>query len=233
MWSYDTWGAHGRPVILLHSVLFDRAMWWPIAADLRTEATMIAVDLPGHGTSPGRGRYDPEALVADLAHLLHGLGTTRAPVVVGHGGAAGLAELFAVRFAAHALVTVDAVAPSGFAAPVGVDQVWRYLAAMSADSLPPSYRGLVTAAADPALLAGYLDCVTAGRPGPGEPQATCQRLEIRSQRPGAEELAAVAPWRRVVYQVPGRFAHLADVPRFVADLRSVLLPAYSPRSRQS
>jgi pimeloyl-ACP methyl ester carboxylesterase len=220
-------------VVLLHPVLFDRTMWWPIAADLRTEGTMIAVDLPGHGTSPGRGRYDPEVLVEDLAHLLHGLGMTRAPVVVGHGSAAGLAALFSVRFAAHALVTVDAVDEFRFPAPIGVDHVWRYLASMPADPLPPPYRGLVAATPDPALLSGYVGCITAGRPAlteacPEEESLPlmCQRLEVRSQRPPGRSrapfTAPARPWRSVVYQVPGRFAHLADVPRFVSDLRSVL-----------
>jgi pimeloyl-ACP methyl ester carboxylesterase len=230
-WSYDTWGRHGRPVVLLHPVLFDRTMWWPIAADLRTEGTMIAVDLPGHGTSPSRDRYDPEALVEDLAHLLHGLGMTRAPVVVGHGSSAGLAALFAARFATHAVVTVDPVTELGFDAPVGVDHVWRYLAAMPADPLPPHYRGLVTAAPDPALLAGYVGCIagrltSAGaRPGAASIPLTCECLEIYSQQPTGKTpavAAAAGPWRSVVYEVPGRFAHLADVPRFVSDLRSVL-----------
>jgi pimeloyl-ACP methyl ester carboxylesterase len=229
-WGYDTWGRHGRPVILLHPVLFDRTMWWPIAADLRTTATMIAVDLPGHGTSPARSCYDPEVLVDDLAHLLHGMGMTCAPVMVGHGSSAGLATLFAARFATHAVVTVDAVTGVGCDPPGGVDQVWRYLAALPADPLPPSYRALVTASPDPTLLAGYADCMnttlTEARPGTAPAPLTCSRLEVYSQRPPATEHGAVAgltgPWRSVVYQVPGRFAHLADVPRFVSDLRSML-----------
>ncbi|GAA3347333.1 hypothetical protein GCM10020358_61720 [Amorphoplanes nipponensis] len=224
--GYDTWGAHGRPVLLLHAPLFDRTMWWPVAADLRTEATMIAVDLPGHGASPGRDHYHPEAVVEDLAHLVHGLGATRAPVVVGHGGSAGLAALFAVRFAAHALVTVDACAGPGGGTPVDGDHVRRYLATMPADALPPSYRGLVTAKPDPALLAGYLGCGAAGPPGSAGPDAgrlppAVRRLDVHSQgTPG--ETAAVPGSRTVVYGVPGRFAHLADVPRFGSDVRSVL-----------
>jgi hypothetical protein len=75
-WSYDTWGGNGRPVILIHSILFDRAMWWPLAAELRTDCAVIAVDLPCHGTAPGRACYDPAVLVAELAQLLHELGAT-------------------------------------------------------------------------------------------------------------------------------------------------------------
>lgn len=219
-WSYDCWGRNGRPVLLLHSVLFDRTVWWPVAADLRTECTVIAVDLPGHGTSPSRSRYDPEVLVADLAHLLHGLGTTRAPVVVGHGSSAGLAALFAVRFAAHAMVSVDAFAEPGLGGPAR-EHVDRYLAAMSADGLPACYRTLVTARPDPELLAGYAGCMPSPAHAYPDGTASCPRLEVYSQRAPAGNSGA-GQGRRVGYRVPGRFAQLADVPRFVADLRSVL-----------
>jgi len=53
---YDRWGSFGRPVVLLHGLLFDRTMWWPVAADLAatTSCTIVAPDLPGHGQSPLR-----------------------------------------------------------------------------------------------------------------------------------------------------------------------------------
>jgi pimeloyl-ACP methyl ester carboxylesterase len=107
-WAYDLWGRHGRPVLLIPAILFDRLLWWPAAADLRPYATVVAVDLPGHGESAARDRYDPDELVDDLARLVAGLGSTRAPVVVGHGASAALAVHFAARYATHAVVTVDA-----------------------------------------------------------------------------------------------------------------------------
>jgi pimeloyl-ACP methyl ester carboxylesterase len=66
-WSYDTWGTNGRPVILIPTVLFPRSSWWPVAADLRPHATVIAVDLPGHGSSTRRRGYPAEVIVDDLA----------------------------------------------------------------------------------------------------------------------------------------------------------------------
>jgi pimeloyl-ACP methyl ester carboxylesterase len=214
-WSYDTWGHNGRPVILLHAVLFDRTMWWPAAADLRRDCTMIAVDLPGHGASPARARYDPEALVAELAQLLHDLGMTRAPIVVGHGSSAALAALFARRFAAHACVTVDAVAPPMVEPPVTAEHVDTYLAALRAEALPPYFHTLVAARPSPALLEGYARCLSAAAQacGGGTP-----RLQVYSQPPPA----STGRQRSEVYHVPGRFAHLADVRRFGYDLRSVL-----------
>jgi pimeloyl-ACP methyl ester carboxylesterase len=232
-WSYDTWGGNGRPVILIHSILFDRAMWWPAAAELRTDCTVIAVDLPGHGTSPGRARYDPAVLVAELAQLLHELGATQAPVVVGHGTSSGLAALFATRFVAHAVITVDAAA--GFCPPISLDAVNRYLATMAVDRLPSHFRTLVTARPDHALLAGYLarmpDALHSEvdiRPEkrPHSAPSRQSHLAVHSQRPVTGDRHPVrsfgGQWRSAIYDVPGHFAHLADVQRFAADVRSVL-----------
>jgi pimeloyl-ACP methyl ester carboxylesterase len=232
-YSYDTWGRNGRPVLLLHGLLFDRAMWWPAAAELRTDATVIAVDLPGHGTSPARATYDPHAVVTDLAHLLHDLHLTMAPVVVGHGTSAGLAALFAARFFTHAVVLVDAPTEPRHRS-TGVD-MGGYLDAMRTDELPASYRHLVTARADPALFAAYTACLPEvlrteadtcldGAPRAG-PRAR-HHLAVYSREPcGGARYPVTVPagvWRSTVYDVPGRFAHLADVHRFAADIRAAL-----------
>jgi pimeloyl-ACP methyl ester carboxylesterase len=133
-------------VLLIPTVLFDLSMWWPVAADLRPHATVVAVDLPGHGTSRRRSRYDPHELVDDLAGLTAHLGLTQAPIVVGHGTAAGLAELFATRYATHAVVTVDATSQ------VPADHR-QYLAGMAAETLPGPDRllRLVRALPDPPI----------------------------------------------------------------------------------
>lgn len=207
VWTYDTWGRHGRPVLLLPAVLFDRATWWPVPADLRPHATVLAVDLPGHGGSDPRPRYDPRELVDDLAGLIADLRLTRAPVVVGHGTAAGLATLFAARYAVHALVTVDA----DTAVPAERDD---YLRGMCLDTLPDAYRPLAGAADDPDLLRAYARCVTAA------PPATARHLAVHSQPPPVRPDPGGT--RLEVYDVPGRFAHLLDPDRFVRDLLTLL-----------
>jgi pimeloyl-ACP methyl ester carboxylesterase len=234
-WSYDTWGRNGRPVIFLHAILFDRAMWWPVAAELRAQCTAVAVDLPGHGTSPARSRYHPDALVEDLAHLLHDLGATQAPIIVGHGASAGLAVLFAARYVTHAVITVDAADLSGGPTPAAT-ATGDYLSSMGAHHLPPYYRTLATARPESALLAGYADCLPeALKTAQDSPPRTTRQhrhLAVYSQQPqSAARYPLTVPsghWRSEVYDVPGRFAHLLDVHRFASDVRSELSATHGP-----
>jgi pimeloyl-ACP methyl ester carboxylesterase len=218
--SYDLWGVNGRPVLLLPALLFDRVMWWPVAADLRPYATVIAPDLPGHGDSTRPRRYDPDDIVADLAELVDHLGVRQAPVVVGHASAAALAERFAASYATHAVITVDPL-PSVIAdAPADPDS---YLAAMQLDAIPQQYRELIRPAADTSLWAAYTACRSIARQ-PNMVAAACTHLTVYSNTPAQLDTttAAPAPQRNAVYDVAGRFPHLANVTRFVSDLRSLL-----------
>lgn len=214
LWCYDQWGRHGRPLILIPAVLFGRASWWPAAADLRPHATVIAVDLPGHGDSAGRDRYEADDLVDDLAELIAHLDLRLAPVVVAHGCSAGLAARFAHRYAVHAVVTVDPClrAPADPA---------RYLREMQPEAVPEQVRDLAAPAADPDLLAGYRAC-TASWPAGTPAESRHARLAVHSRPPAAEVRSALSGWRHEVYGVPGRFAHLADPDRFAPDVRDLL-----------
>jgi pimeloyl-ACP methyl ester carboxylesterase len=137
---YDRWGRFGRPVLLLHGLLFDRTMWWPVAAELATSArcTVLAPDLPGHGDTPGRAGHDPAVVAGDLAGLVHRLDLHRAPIVVGHAESAGLAAAFADRFAVHQVLTVDDLGPAG-----------------GRTEIPEHYRPYARRRHDPDLLAAY------------------------------------------------------------------------------
>jgi pimeloyl-ACP methyl ester carboxylesterase len=118
---YDRWGAYGRPVLLLHGLLFDRTMWWPVAAELATASscTVVAPDLPGHGQTPPREDCPPSRIARDLATLINNLDLHRAPVIVGHATAAPLAHAFASAYATHHVLTLDEPAET----PAGVDDV--------------------------------------------------------------------------------------------------------------
>ncbi|MFC7528595.1 alpha/beta fold hydrolase [Actinoplanes sp. GCM10030250] len=148
---YDRWGAFGRPVVLLHGLLYDRTMWWPVAADLAlgNSCSVIAVDLPGHGQSATRGDYDLDALTQDLAVLIAGLDLHRAPVVVGHGESALLADAFAGAYATRAVLTFDE--------PVAelAETVEQHLAAADLGTIPAPYRQFAVVREDPTLLRAY------------------------------------------------------------------------------
>ncbi len=145
---YDRWGAFGRPVVLLHGLLYDRTMWWPVAADLGNTCSVVAVDLPGHGQSAPRGDYAIDALTADLAVLINNLGLHRAPVLVGHGESALLAESFAAGYATQAVITIDEPAEPS-------ETVEQHLATADLGAIPEPYRQFAVPSADAGLLHAY------------------------------------------------------------------------------
>ncbi|MBB2941202.1 pimeloyl-ACP methyl ester carboxylesterase [Actinoplanes lutulentus] len=146
---YDRWGQFGRPVVLLHGLLYDRTMWWPVAAELGNTCSVLAVDLPGHGESAPRGDYDLSILTSDLAVLINRLDLHRAPVLVGHGESALLAEAFAAEYATKAVLTVDEP-PDDL--PETVEQ---HLATADLDAVPEPYRQFAVPRRDVALLHSY------------------------------------------------------------------------------
>src|SRR3954469_15622044 len=102
--AYDRSGA-GIPVVFLHGLTFDRRSWRPIIDRLGDRVLSIAVDLPGHGESPGTG-LPFEALAVLIRAQLDALGVER-PVVVGHSMSGGLATLYAARPPVRGAVNVD------------------------------------------------------------------------------------------------------------------------------
>ena len=226
LWSYDCWGRQGRPVLFLPAVLFDRVMWWPVAADLRAHASVIAVDLPGHGGSTRRARYDPDEIVDDLARLLHHLDLRQAPVLVGHASSAFLVELFAARYATHAVVTVDPCEITAVPGDGTLSEVDSYLADLRLDAIPARYRALVTPVRDQSLLSAYADGRRPGRRATTRPAVFPARLTVHSRPPvrvpRSRMPAAFGRTRQEIYDVDGRFAHLADAARFFGDVRALL-----------
>ncbi|GAB2616741.1 hypothetical protein Aab01nite_29710 [Paractinoplanes abujensis] len=146
---YDRWGEFGRPVVLLHGLLFDRTMWWPVAAELAGDCTVIAPDLPGHGQCPPRTDYSLERIAADLAALVHDLQLHRAPIVVGHGTSAWLAIAFADAYATHCLLTLDEPDDN---LPATVDDL---VASAGLAAVPEHYRPFAEPRRDPGLLRAY------------------------------------------------------------------------------
>ncbi|BCB82954.1 hypothetical protein Psuf_002670 [Phytohabitans suffuscus] len=234
-WAYDRWGEAGRPVVLLHGPTFDRTMWWPVAAELADHATVVAVDLPGHGHSPPRSSYQPSDLVADLANLIHGLNPQRAPIIVGHSISALLACLFAATIKVRATV---AVAQSLDIRPItgrllSCGDLSGPLGQASPDTVPAAYQSLVTPHADDTMLAAYLAWTTNHHPTEAQRvidgavrQARTPHLSILGDPPDPGYplwLRRLAPDARcVVYPQTGLFPHLHQVTRFADDLRALL-----------
>ncbi|MEU5152850.1 hypothetical protein [Glycomyces sp. NPDC021274] len=94
----DRWGAEGRPVLLLNEAGADRSAWWPVAARLADEHAVAVLDLPPSRSLTARA----ETLAAYVAAM-----GTRAPVIAGHGPAGLVASLFAARYLAHAVVSIE------------------------------------------------------------------------------------------------------------------------------
>jgi pimeloyl-ACP methyl ester carboxylesterase len=108
--SFETVELHGRrvgylggggsvPVLLLiHGMAGSSENWRGVIEPLAHRHTVIAPDLPGHGSSAGgRGDYSLGGLASGLRDLLVALGHERA-TLVGHSLGGGVAMQFAYQF---------------------------------------------------------------------------------------------------------------------------------------
>jgi len=157
---YDRWGGCGRPVVLLHGLLYDRTMWWPVAADLGDCCAAVAVDLPGHGDSAPREQYHLDQLTHDLAMLISRLDLRRAPILVAQAETTVIAETFADRYATRAVVSAGTTA--------AVDDALA--------EVPEPYRQFAVPRNDRALLTAYRECLTAR--GTRTRSATPSRIRV-------------------------------------------------------
>jgi pimeloyl-ACP methyl ester carboxylesterase len=88
----------GPVLLLIHGMGGTLENWEVVIELLSRDHTVIAPDLPGHGSSaPGAGDYSIGALAAGLRDLLVALGHDRA-TLVGHSLGGGIAMQFAYQF---------------------------------------------------------------------------------------------------------------------------------------
>ena len=81
------WGRTGPLVVLVHGVVASSRTWWRVGAALAEHGwSVLAVDLPGHGTAPPlRGMPDLGGLADGLVRALDTAGVARpVPVLWGH-----------------------------------------------------------------------------------------------------------------------------------------------------
>jgi pimeloyl-ACP methyl ester carboxylesterase len=89
----DDGGRGGIPVVLLHGVGGDHAIWSQTLTHLRKSRRVIALDLPGFGRSdpPRGGDWSPAALGEDVGRAADALGASRFVLVLhGFSGTIGL-----------------------------------------------------------------------------------------------------------------------------------------------
>ena len=107
--AYDRLG-QGPPLLLLHPLGADRRAWDPILDQLLPHREVLAVDLPGFGSSPPLPETPtPRALAETVAAFLESIGVAR-PYVAGNSLGGWVALELAL--AGHAR-SATAIAPAG------------------------------------------------------------------------------------------------------------------------
>lgn len=97
------------PLVLLHGLTFDRSLWRPAMAELHRidpGRRGLALDLPGHGASPGWPSYDIRSLAHGVHRAVEAAGL-QSPVVVGHSIAGIVATAYAAQYSARGVINVD------------------------------------------------------------------------------------------------------------------------------
>ncbi|MGZ4166917.1 MAG: alpha/beta fold hydrolase [Solirubrobacteraceae bacterium] len=105
---------NGEPLVLMHGIGSRWQMWEPVIGRLAERHDVIAVDLPGFGSSPMPAPGTPpgiDSLVALVSAFLAGLGVERP-----HAAGNSMGGLVALEMAARGLVrSATALSPAGFA----------------------------------------------------------------------------------------------------------------------
>ncbi len=151
----------GPVLLLIHGMAGTYRTWQAVIEPLARAHTVIAPDLPGHGTSaPGGGDYSLGSLAAGLRDLLVALGQDRA-TLVGHSLGGGIAMQFAYQF----------------------PEATERLALVSSGGLGPEVSPVLRAAALPG--ADLFIAATAG-PGSVAGSALARGLSALGLRPSAD-----------------------------------------------
>jgi pimeloyl-ACP methyl ester carboxylesterase len=88
----------GPSVVLIHGMAGSLTTWDPVFADLARTCDVIAIDLPGHGTSSRlRGDYSLGSLATSVRDVLDAL-EVRTATIVGHSLGGGIAMQFMYQF---------------------------------------------------------------------------------------------------------------------------------------
>jgi pimeloyl-ACP methyl ester carboxylesterase len=96
--AYRSWGAEGRPtVVLIHGLGGCASIWEPLAASLAADYYFLAPDLRGHGRSPRPGTYKPAGHLEDFERFITARKIDGHFALIGHF----LGGLMAIDYAAR------------------------------------------------------------------------------------------------------------------------------------
>ncbi|NUK49851.1 alpha/beta hydrolase [Streptomyces lunaelactis] len=179
----------GEPLLLLHGIGHHWQAWEPVLGILAAERDVIAVDLPGFGTS----RALPEGVSYDLATVRSVLGALCEALEIERPHVAGnsLGGLLALELGREKLVrSVTALSPAGFWSRSERRYAFMALRAMrlGAESMPlPLIERLSRSAAGRAALTSSIYA----RPGRRSPEAAvAETLALRAATGFHQTLAA-------------------------------------------
>lgn len=175
--AYERRGS-GEPVVLLHGIGHHWQAWEPVLSILSASHEVVAVDLPGFGSSPRLPdgvSYELDSVIPLLAEGLRALGLDR-PHVVGNS----LGGLLALELALHGHArSVTALSPAGFW--TGAERRYAYAVLLGmragAKAIPD---GMLQRLARSAAGRAALTSTIYARPGRRSPEAVV--AETRSMR---------------------------------------------------
>lgn len=245
--AFDVDGA-GPPLVLVHGITEDRGFFSPVVGPLAEGATVVALDLRGHGDSPDGDGYELTAMADDVAAAVRASGVDGEPLVVGHSLGGVLAAIYAGRHPTRGIVVVDQPlaltelqAQLVAAEPMIRGEAFEAFMAAMFDSMRGAMDDDAAAAlaarrrprqqavsgiwsplldGTPAELAARVDAITAG--------VTVPMLSLHGLDPGPAyaawltgriPTATVEVWTDDAGQPLGHHPHLMDPTRFVARVR--------------
>lgn len=127
----------GKPLVLLHGLAADRAIWQAVVPALARRRLVVSVDLPGFGASaPAGDRFELDEVADRVARGLAAQGILSPFALVGHSLGAGVATVLAAQRSA-AIERLVLVAPAGFKA---VPQPLSALLAAGVDAALAAHR---------------------------------------------------------------------------------------------
>ncbi|MFD6974270.1 MULTISPECIES: alpha/beta fold hydrolase [unclassified Streptomyces] len=198
--AYERKGA-GEPLLLLHGIGHHLQAWHPVIDILAAEHDVIAIDLPGFGTSaplPEGVPYDLATVAPALGALCTALGVER-PHVAGNS----LGGLLALEMGRTNLVrSVTALSPAGFWTEAERRYAFAALLTMRAGAraLPvPAVQRLSRNAAGRAALTGTIYA----RPSRRSPEAVVAETLALRHATGFENTLAAGGSVRFTDDVPG------------------------------